>query len=116
LWFTGEYLASGSQRTKVFSFRVPYSTSIDEYGKAEVTAFAQTGSIVVNGNLFPTDEELVVDLFDINGKLLVGKTATPAAGTFETQFSTNGLATGVYLVRVGKTNTSFQRVIKVAIQ
>jgi hypothetical protein len=116
LWFTGEYLVSGSQRTKVFSFRIPYNTSIDEYGNTEVNAFAQENSIVVNGNLLPTDEELVVDLFDINGKFLAGKKVTPAIGTFETQFSTNGLTTGIYLVRVGKNNTSFQRVIKVAIQ
>ena len=115
-WHTGEYLSSGSQRTKIFSFRIPYNTAIDTYGSSEVFAVAENDFINVKGSNLPEADELVVDLFDIRGQLITGKTVTTNAGSFETTFTTRDLAAGMYLVRVGKTNTTFQKVIKVTIQ
>jgi len=115
-WQSGEFLSSGDQRTKIFSFRIPYNTAIDTYGNSEVFAVAEQDLIKVNGSNLPEADELVVDLFDINGQLISGKSVTASGGSFTTTFSANGLSAGMYLVRVGKTNTAFQKVIKVSIQ
>ncbi len=115
-WHTGEYFASGNQRTKIFSFRIPYNESIDEFAGSEVNAYTDGGNIIVSGSSLPNAEELVVDLFDIKGVLLSGKKVVTASGSFNTEFAAQGLTPGVYLIRVGKMNTSFQRVIKVSIQ
>jgi len=115
-WYTGEYLSSGSQRTRIFSFRIPYNTALDEFASSEINAHSDGNNIVVNGNNMPNSEELVVDLFDIKGVLLSGKKVVTSSGSFNTDFSAQGLTPGVYLVRVGKENIAFQRVIKVSVQ
>lgn len=114
-WHTGEYFISGYQRTKIFSFRIPYNASIDEYGNAEITAYDEGDFIVVKGDLLSGNDELIVDLFDINGRLLKAQMVNPISGKFESRFSVTELPTGIYLIRVGKNNTSFQRVIKVPV-
>jgi len=115
-WHTGEYFSSGNQRTKIFSFRIPYYESLDEFAGSEVNAYTDGGNIIVSGSSLPNDEKLVVDLFDIKGIQLSAKKVITASGTFNTEFAAQGLTPGVYLIRVGKANTPFQRVIKVSIQ
>lgn len=115
-WYTGEYLTSGSQRTRIFSFRIPYFESLNEYAESEVFAHSDGSQIIVSGNNLPNAQDLVVDLFDVRGVLISGKKVVTASGSFNTEFATHGLETGIYLVRVGKENVPFQRVIKVSIQ
>lgn len=114
-WYTGEYLSSCSQRTKIFSFRIPYNASFDEFAASEINAYADENLIHVSGNNLPASEELVVDLFDIKGQKQSGVKVNTVGGIFSVEFPAQGLTAGVYLVRVGKENTSFQRVIKVSI-
>lgn len=112
-WHTGEYYG-GSKRTRIFSFRITSAFDIEEmqnYGTFNV--FLQGENFMVNATAMKTDDEVMVDLFDINGKLVEAKKIIPAGGSFNTQFATNGLAKGTYLVRVG--NLKFQRVVKVVL-
>ncbi|MBK7183188.1 MAG: T9SS type A sorting domain-containing protein [Bacteroidetes bacterium] len=116
-WHTGEYLGAGP-RTWIYSFQLPLPTGIEE-GQAQinnVTAYQSIGGITVNATNLKEEGELVVDLFDITGKQIDGKQIVVSGNSFETSFSTSNLATGTYLVRVGKMNTSFQKVIKVAVK
>jgi len=116
-WHTGEYLQSGP-RTRVYSFRLPLPTGIEESENQvnNVTAFQNLGAIVVNAKNLNVDGELVVDLFDVTGKQIDGKQMVVNGGTLETSFSTSNLAAGTYLVRVGKMNTAFQKVVKVMVK
>jgi hypothetical protein len=116
-WHTGEYLGAGP-RTWIYSFQLPLPTGIEE-GQEQinnVTAYQSIGGITVNATNLKEEGELVVDLFDITGKQIDGKQIVVSGNSFETSFSTSNLATGTYLVRVGKMNTSFQKVIKVAVK
>jgi hypothetical protein len=116
-WHTGEYLGSGP-RTWIYSFQLPLPTGIEEGQELinNVTAYQSIGGITVNATNLKEEGELVVDLFDITGKQIDGKQIVVSGNSFETSFSTSNLATGTYLVRVGKMNTSFQKVIKVAVK
>ncbi len=116
-WHTGEYMGAGP-RTWIYSFQLPLPTGIEE-GQEQinnVTAYQSIGGITVNATNLKEEGELVVDLFDITGKQIDGKQIVVSGNSFETSFSTSNLATGTYLVRVGKMNTSFQKVIKVAVK
>jgi len=68
----------------------------------------------LSASKLPSNDEMVVDLFDINGKQINGKKVTPNGNSFETTINVSGLATGTYLVRVG--NPNFQRVVKVFVK
>lgn len=118
-WHTGEYLGtSGAPRTWIYSFQLPLPTGVEE-GQAQsnnVTAYQNLGAINVTASNLKEEGELVVDLFDINGKQLDGKVVVPAGNAFETSFSTANLAAGTYLIRVGKMNTAFQKVVKVVVK
>ena len=59
---------------------------------------------------------MVVDLFDINGQIIKGKTIVPNTNSFETTLNVTGLAAGTYLVRIGEANTAFQKVTKIVIE
>lgn len=117
-WHTGEYFSSGSPRTKIFSFQIPFNAGLEEDAVALpiIKAYTSDNSIVVNGSSLADNSELMVDLFDINGRLISSSKVTPSGNAFETSISVVGLVPGTYLVRVGKMYSAFQEVIKVAIQ
>jgi hypothetical protein len=120
-WHTAEYIGgsgSGSPRTWIYSFQLPgCSVGINEAAEQvnNVTAFPSNNEISVKANNLNVDGELVVDLFDVNGQQVAGKTIVATGSSFETTISTENLSSGIYMVRVGKMNTSFQRVVKVSI-
>ena len=118
LWHTGEYLTTGGNiATRIFSFQIPLITGVDQAAsESDFKVYRSYEKIIVKASGLPSDDELIVDLFDINGRKITGKTITPSALSFETSFDTDGLAKGIYLVRIGKLNTSFQKVSKVAIE
>lgn len=120
MYHTGEYLGSaGAPRTWIYSFQLPgcAPTSISSAADLNnhVTAFTSNDQINVKGDNLNVDGELLVDLFDVNGKEIESKQINVSGNSLETNFSTANLSTGTYLVRVGKVNTSFQRVVKIAI-
>ncbi len=119
-WHTGEYGAgSGAYGTWIFSFQIPLYVGIEEE-KAQnapgVVVYKSGFDLNVNASHLPSNNQMVVDLFDINGQKVNGKNIVPVANGFETSFNVTGLAAGTYLVRVGEPNTSFQKVTKVVIE
>ncbi len=116
-WHTGEYIAGGNPATKIFSFRISTSGSgINENSNtSSLNVFIANGSIQIKASNLPSNEVLIVDLFDINGKKIDGKTLLPNSNRVETSFISSNLAKGTYLVRIGNTNTYFQKVTKVIV-
>lgn len=113
-WHTGEYVST-SKRTRIYSFRIAGSVSTNNIvnTQAVFNAYQSNQQIIVKGeNLFNNDE-IQVDLFDIQGKLISGNKLIPADNNFQTTISSSGLSAGAYLVRIG--NINFQRVIKLII-
>ncbi len=116
LWHTGEYYSSG-QKTRIFSFSIPVPAGIESAQQnAGFTVYMQSGKLMVEAEQLPSNNNMVVDLFDINGKLLEGRNIQPVNNSLETSFDISGLAAGTYLVRLGEPQTSFQKVEKVIIQ
>ncbi len=116
-WHTGEYILNGEPATKIFSFKFPASTTgVSENNKSLLfLAFNLGEEIRINIKNLPDNKELIVDLFDINGRLIYGKKINPTSNAVETSFSNQGLIKGTYLVRIGNLNTNFQKVTKVII-
>jgi hypothetical protein len=119
-WHTGEYGTSGGgYGTRIFSFQIPLVTGIEEEKNLTspgVIVYKSGFNINIKADHLPSNNQMVIDLFDINGQKITGKTIVPISNSFETTFNVQGLATGTYLVRVGEPNTSFQKVTKVIIE
>lgn len=117
-WHTGEYLSSGSQKTRIFSFRIPNPVGIEgnDAAAAMVSAYYSNGKIDVKAENIPYSEDLQVDLFDLSGRLLKTSKINAVSGRFDTSVDVSGIQAATYLIRVGKMNTSFQKVIKVVVQ
>ncbi len=113
-WHTGEYMSGGS-KTRIFSWQIPnVTTGISELSvKPDVLIYLNENILNVKGLKLPSDNETQVDVFDVMGKLIIGKKINPVANSFETLFDVSAYAKGTYLVRVG--NEKFQKVVKVSI-
>jgi hypothetical protein len=116
-WHTGEYILNGEPATKIYSFKFPASTVGIKESSNSLSFIASNHGDEIRINIMnlPNNKELVIDLFDINGRFVNGKKINPTENTVETSFSNQGLAKGTYLVRIGNNNTNFQKVTKVII-
>lgn len=115
-WYTGEYLASGAKRTRVFSFQIATNVGIADNTASQpnnVTAYQNSNTIFVNATNLVNNDEMLVDLFDMNGKLISANKIVPVGNMFTTNIDVAGLAKGTYMVRVG--NLGFQKVVKVSV-
>lgn len=116
-WHTGQYVLSGNPATRIYSFILPLTTQVDEQKNSEpiYNSYTNGNNIIVNAENLSQTGQLVVDLFDAQGKKLDGKLVNTTDGKLQSSFDVSGYAKGIYLVRIGKTNTSFQKVIKVPV-
>jgi hypothetical protein len=116
-WHTGEYILNGEPATKIYSFKFPTSTVGIKESSNSLSFIASNHGDEIRINIMnlPNNKELVIDLFDLNGRFVNGKKINPTENTVETSFSNQGLAKGTYLVRIGNNNTNFQKVTKVII-
>ncbi|MEI6765039.1 MAG: T9SS type A sorting domain-containing protein [Bacteroidota bacterium] len=114
-WHTNEY-SSGGQKTRIFAFQIinPLTGIEKSRQQPELTCFQSDNILVVKAGRLPASGDMIVELFDIDGKNLARKTLVPVSGSIETNFDTSKLAKGIYLVRVG--NNDFQRVVKVLVK
>lgn len=114
-WHTGEYFTTGgSIRSRIYSFQLPTITGIDAPKKESSLSAYQNGNLlIVTGQHLASKEKMVVDLFDINGKKINGKTISAHDEKIETSFDVSKISKGAYLVRIG--NASFQKVVKTII-
>ena len=120
-WATNMYTNSGygsgtNVGSWIFSFQITKcTTDVTEVNTAAaaLTAYQNGNNLIVKGTDFPENEKLMVQLFDINGRMISTKDMVSNSKTLEASFNTSSLAKAIYLVRIG--NDHIQRVIKVAI-
>lgn len=114
-WHTGEYLNGGNSATRIYSFKIPLFMGVDEnINEIEYTISQLQNKINLQVSKLPSNKEIQVDLFDIEGKQLSSKLIAPISNTLETSIDVSGLASGTYLIRVG--NKNFQKVVKVSLK
>jgi len=116
-WHTNQYIRSASNpSTRIFSFRLASSlTGVSEVlnSPLDLKVFQSPGFLNVHVSGLSSNEPVVVTLFDLNGREIGSKWITPASRELESKINIKGLATDIYLVRVG--NARFQKVVKVPI-
>jgi hypothetical protein len=118
-WHTNQYIIdpTGSvANVRIFSYRLSSTlTGVGSVPKNEtgVHVFSADNYLNVQVEGIPSNEPVVVNLFDINGKQLSSQWLTPLLNRLEHKINIEGLARGTYLVRVG--NARFQKVCKVVI-
>lgn len=117
-WSTNMYVGGGgSINTRIFSFQaptcVPTSVASPQASETELKAYQSGSMLNVIATKLPSQESVFVDLFDIQGKHIMGKANIPPSATIQTSFNVSSLASGIYFVRIG--NDNFQKVIKVKI-
>ncbi len=114
-WHTGPYSNNGELSTKIFSFKIDASLSNEIFEtQIDYGVYQQDNNLIVNASKINTNKEIVIDLFDINGKLINGTKQVPENNNINVKFSTSNLSKGVYLVRIG--NYDFQKVIKTIVK
>ncbi|MGP8214303.1 MAG: T9SS type A sorting domain-containing protein [Bacteroidia bacterium] len=113
-WNANEYDGAGNQNSRVWSFQLTKPKGIANLiDLAQFKVYQVNDYLNVIANTLPSDDEVQVDLFDINGKQISNQTVKPAGNTIQTTVPVDGLAKGVYFVRIG--NLNYQRVFKVEV-
>lgn len=113
-WHTGEYVTASSPKTRIFSFRLMHPEGIQETKDlSEFKVFQSGNQLNFSAVNLASNEPVVVDLFDVSGRLISSKNQVPVANGFQTSIDVSNLIKGTYLIRVG--NQNFQKVVKVVV-
>jgi hypothetical protein len=119
-WHTNQYVgASHSLNTRIFSFQIPTCSTtgisnITTNSAINLSAWQNANQLNIKANHLPSNENTEISLYDTEGKIVAGKTVSPALNAIETTINIYSLAKGIYYLRVG--NNSYQRIIKVPVQ
>jgi hypothetical protein len=112
-WHTGMYF-NGGKKTRVYSYKLSPTLGVAEFNSQAAFNIYQSGDqLNISASKIESDKDFMIDLFDMNGKQISGKTINNNT-VFETSIDVSGLTKGVYLVRIG--NLDFQKVVKTVIQ
>lgn len=115
-WHTGQYINAGSPATRIYSFTLPLPTELKETAKQlNYNVYQNGNSLLVNADNLTSNGAYVVDIFDVQGRKIDGQVVNAYDNKIRTSIDVNNFAKGIYMVRIGKANTSFQKVIKVPI-
>jgi hypothetical protein len=115
-WHTGEFSNAGGPATRIYSFNIPSPASINEAKSDVILNVVQKGnSIYVNAENLSMTGNYVVDIFDVQGRKIDGLEVNAIDNKITTSIDVHNFAKGIYMVRIGKFNTSFQKVVKVPI-
>ena len=114
-WFTGEYLsATGQPRTRIASFDLAATVGLDGDAvipQGTLNAWLDGADLRVQYVGAPGND-LVADLMGMDGRIVRAQQVTAPAGSWQGRFSTEGLAGGVYFVRVGSSaGQKVQRIV-----
>lgn len=115
-WHTGEYIAaSGGTRTRIFSFEISNANSVENpfYANLDTQVLNQGENIIVNTQGIYGNDDLLFDVYDTQGRLILHRDINPNNGSFSESFGTASMSSGNYLIRFG--NINFQKVIKINI-
>jgi hypothetical protein len=124
-WHTNQYIIDtastcdgcGIANVRMFSYRLSSSISgisSVSSNQADLKTYQSDNYLNVIATGLSNDNNVVVNLFDINGKQLTSQWMTPRENMFQTKINISSLAKGVYLIRIG--NVKFQKVSKVVIE
>jgi hypothetical protein len=118
-WHTNQYIGSGhALNTRIFSFQIPPGTCTSGINTITVntilTAYQSGNQLNIKATNLPSNNNMEVSLYSLEGRLINTKMVNPALNATETTINVFDLAKGIYYVRIG--NNNFQRVIKVPIQ
>ncbi len=107
LWYTGEYITgNGTRRTRIFSFHMKELLTTPETLAEELNVNVTQANGLLNvaiGNL--GDEELKIQVYAANGKLVDVRSANPMNGSTKVSFDASTWAKGMYLVGVSTGET-----------
>ena len=115
-WHTNQYIkTTGDPNTRIFSFRLTSPTAVPAISKDQIafSVFQSDGYLNVHVMGLPSNDHVVVNLFDMEGKQISARWLSPVSGQFENKISVAGLAQGPYFVRIG--NSGFQKVMKIIV-
>ena len=113
-WHTGQYINAGS-KTRVYSFRIDASLGVEDFSSQSLfSVYQSVESLIINASLLSSERDVLVDIFELNGKSIKGTVVRPTEGKISITLDVADLSSGVYLVRLG--NLDFQKVLKVAIK
>lgn len=117
-WHTGEYISGGNTATRIFSFRIPLYVGVDEkdFQNPDFKVYKNENNLFISATSLPSNNSMQLDLFDITGKLISSQVVYPNANAISEKISTNLMAAGTYIVRLGEPNTGFQKVEKIVIE
>ncbi len=114
-WFTGEYLStSGQPRTRIASFDLAGTVGLDgdePVSPSTLNAWLDGSTLRIQYVGRPA-EALVADLMGMDGRVVRDQRASAPAGSWQGTFSTEGLAKGIYFLRVGdRSGQKVQRIL-----
>jgi hypothetical protein len=113
-WYTGEYVASSAKRTRIFSFQISGATGMNETNNSSAMNCFQSGSdLNVSASNLANNDQAMLELFDLNGKLISSEKVAATNGQLNTSINVAGVASGFYFVRLG--NAGYHRIVKVAV-
>jgi hypothetical protein len=115
-WHTNQYIvdASGSTaNTRIFAFRLTSPVGVPGILKdeTEFSVYQSGNNLNVQIKRLPSDNPVVLTLFDIDGRELWSQWVRPESGRSESRINMSEMSKGAYLVRAG--NSKFQKVAKV---
>ncbi len=118
-WHTNQYIISptgDTANTRIFSFRLTNSEGIPSLpvNTATLLVYQSNSTLLVNTSGLSSNEKVVVNLFDMNGRQLTSEWVNPVDHKLTAEINVSGIAKGAYFVRVG--NATFQKVEKVIIR
>jgi len=119
-WHTNQYIGAGhALKTRIFSFQVPACSAagvadVQDKNLTKLFAFQSGNELNVHATNLPSDEKMELTLFNAEGKTLARKSVYPVSNSMTATLMLTGTATGIYYVRIGRSN--FQRVVKVMVQ
>lgn len=112
-WFTGEYLgASGSRRTRIFSFAMWELLGMDEApkGKPYFNAYQPSNEQLTVLWKDLNDDQFDINVYDLNGKLIAQELNVDATQN-QMDFNVPSTASGIYLVQLQGDNTNLSEKI-----
>jgi hypothetical protein len=87
-WHTGQYVNNSSPATRVYSFQLPLPTDVESIKKEVSYKVYQNGdALLVNADQLEFDGQIVVDLFDIQGRKIDGQLVNANDKKIRTSFA-----------------------------